>query len=462
MLRKTFMKDKNKKEKTEYISLFEAAKKSGYAQDYLSLLCRWEKLKGKKIGRNWVTTYQWLDEYQRNLISDMALKKNSIAPKKDFKEIKNVERITEKARSKVKVFESIKIACSRLLQQCKRARPQRFASEAQRCGRAELILATSLFFLILLSGFTYAKNPQFFSDLAPLEIMSRSLSQLNNNVKKISVSKINLRPEFLTGFAEQVYQAENQIAYRMSEMRENVFNVGKPIAMIPLQVGKKFVKNVITYPIKIPIKIGDGIEKGFEKSDLVLNSSFGKTNLAIQNSFNNFSKGASVFFRTTDREKEFGRVAGVSTEKIPETEAEIKLSSRISESLDLKIQKIIFKIKKNLFKIQDKLGDTYLAMVDYLFPRIVEPENYLLAMPFYKTHKFLPETKSGGEGVVVMPMEGNISSPNNQEIVERLTASFSDEIEVEPEDSGQFGKIKPKNPALPEEEYLYLIVPMKD
>ena len=32
------MKDKNKKEKIEYISLFEAAKISGYAQDYLGLL----------------------------------------------------------------------------------------------------------------------------------------------------------------------------------------------------------------------------------------------------------------------------------------------------------------------------------------------------------------------------------------------------------------------------------------
>ena len=30
---KTFMKDKNKKEKTEYISLSEAAKKSGYVEN---------------------------------------------------------------------------------------------------------------------------------------------------------------------------------------------------------------------------------------------------------------------------------------------------------------------------------------------------------------------------------------------------------------------------------------------
>ena len=46
-----------------YISLSEAAKLTNYSQDYISLLCRQEKLKGVKIGRNWVTTKQWLKEY---------------------------------------------------------------------------------------------------------------------------------------------------------------------------------------------------------------------------------------------------------------------------------------------------------------------------------------------------------------------------------------------------------------
>ncbi|MBL8030680.1 MAG: hypothetical protein JNN11_05535, partial [Candidatus Doudnabacteria bacterium] len=45
-----------------YISLSEASKQTGYHQDYLGYLCRVGKLKGFKIGRNWVTTQAHLDE----------------------------------------------------------------------------------------------------------------------------------------------------------------------------------------------------------------------------------------------------------------------------------------------------------------------------------------------------------------------------------------------------------------
>lgn len=46
-----------------YISLHEAAKLTDYSQDYVSLLCRQRKLKGIKIGRNWVTTKEWAESY---------------------------------------------------------------------------------------------------------------------------------------------------------------------------------------------------------------------------------------------------------------------------------------------------------------------------------------------------------------------------------------------------------------
>ena len=46
-----------------YISLHEAAKLTNYSQDYISLLCRQKKLKGTKIGRNWVTTKEWVEDY---------------------------------------------------------------------------------------------------------------------------------------------------------------------------------------------------------------------------------------------------------------------------------------------------------------------------------------------------------------------------------------------------------------
>ena len=36
---------------------------TNYSQDYISLLCRRGKMKGEKLGRNWFTTKEWMDNY---------------------------------------------------------------------------------------------------------------------------------------------------------------------------------------------------------------------------------------------------------------------------------------------------------------------------------------------------------------------------------------------------------------
>ena len=46
-----------------YISLKEATKYCNYSQDYLKLRAWQGKLKAIKIGRNWVTTKEWLRDY---------------------------------------------------------------------------------------------------------------------------------------------------------------------------------------------------------------------------------------------------------------------------------------------------------------------------------------------------------------------------------------------------------------
>jgi len=47
----------------DFISLKEASENCAYSQDYLSLRARQGKLKAAKLGRNWVTTLSWLQEY---------------------------------------------------------------------------------------------------------------------------------------------------------------------------------------------------------------------------------------------------------------------------------------------------------------------------------------------------------------------------------------------------------------
>ena len=46
-----------------YISLAEAARLSGVSPDYLNVLVHRGKLKAKKIGRNWVTTEEFVNQY---------------------------------------------------------------------------------------------------------------------------------------------------------------------------------------------------------------------------------------------------------------------------------------------------------------------------------------------------------------------------------------------------------------
>lgn len=51
---------------SQYITLKEAAKISGYHQDYLGQLIRSGKLRGRKIGKDWLTTQSALFEYLRS------------------------------------------------------------------------------------------------------------------------------------------------------------------------------------------------------------------------------------------------------------------------------------------------------------------------------------------------------------------------------------------------------------
>ncbi|MFH1423488.1 MAG: putative metal-binding motif-containing protein [Candidatus Nealsonbacteria bacterium] len=53
----------NNNDNLEYISLQNATKFCVYSQEYLSLRARQGKLKSMKLGRNWVTTKEWLQEY---------------------------------------------------------------------------------------------------------------------------------------------------------------------------------------------------------------------------------------------------------------------------------------------------------------------------------------------------------------------------------------------------------------
>lgn len=70
--------------KDNYISLQEAIKYCSHSQEYLSLRARQGKLKAVKIGRNWVTKKEWLEEY----LTGVEKHNNNLKTKKTKKVIK--------------------------------------------------------------------------------------------------------------------------------------------------------------------------------------------------------------------------------------------------------------------------------------------------------------------------------------------------------------------------------------
>ncbi len=97
-----------------YISLHEAAKLTNYSQDYISLLCRQKKLKGIKMGRNWVTTKEWIQGYinktkgsGQNVISVRVKNGTETEDKTKENESNNLEQEKQcKPLSPIKAYQS--------------------------------------------------------------------------------------------------------------------------------------------------------------------------------------------------------------------------------------------------------------------------------------------------------------------------------------------------------------------
>lgn len=81
------------KSNDNYISLQQASELCDYSQEYLSLRARQGKIKAVKIGRNWVTTKEWINEYVKQI-------KNGNGKLGDgfVKKIEETKKITEREK----------------------------------------------------------------------------------------------------------------------------------------------------------------------------------------------------------------------------------------------------------------------------------------------------------------------------------------------------------------------------
>ena len=75
---------KNQNKNLEYIPLSEAGHILDTSRDYMNVLVRRGKLRAIKLGRNWLTTSEWLNEYQKSVGRPAAGAEIRLHPKSDF------------------------------------------------------------------------------------------------------------------------------------------------------------------------------------------------------------------------------------------------------------------------------------------------------------------------------------------------------------------------------------------
>ncbi len=133
------------KENQNYISLQKATKYCPYSQDYLSLRARQRKLKSIKIGRNWVTTKEWIEEYL-----EKAKEYNNNKNSRVIKTVVPPENlpITEKILSDIVIPESNKVLP---------------------LSKIRLGFTFALIFILLTTGITFGKDSikNVFEDINP-------------------------------------------------------------------------------------------------------------------------------------------------------------------------------------------------------------------------------------------------------------------------------------------------------
>jgi hypothetical protein len=124
---------------SNYISLTEASAASGYSQEYLSLRARQGKLMAVKIGRNWVTTRDWLDCYlkQVEVSKNHAAIINPCVQKRVFKQA--IDNLVDKQLSGDLIKQKIvKIAL----------RPRRYALSSKIIAKSLPLLVVILLILV--------------------------------------------------------------------------------------------------------------------------------------------------------------------------------------------------------------------------------------------------------------------------------------------------------------------------
>ncbi|MCD6500610.1 hypothetical protein J7K42_01165 [bacterium] len=360
----------NNNTKSEYVSLREAAKFCPYSQDYLKLRARQGKLKATKIGRNWATKKEWVDEYLKQV--------NNYKKRMADRKVKKAQEVKKVEKKKTLLTEPIPT-------------PTFTSTTSFHLGRRTRVIAVVCALIFIFSSIGLLFGYPYYGPI---------LKSVGNFVKNGTQNFVITIGEFSSNIGESIGQNAADISDNFSE---NFYN------------------------------------------------NLARSHQFVRDSSEAFLAGFRVF---SDMKNKFAFYIHQDVQSLK------KISKKVSENIYrgvVKLQKIMASMKMFWKRIEAFADNLKYIIIEKTPQKIVEtfkPKKRKEFPAKIPQQKLLPKSKK--KGLITIPSTGR-----DEETIQKIKTSFSDEVRVIPKDEN-YGIIIPIFREKEGQKYIYLMVPLKE
>ena len=492
-----------------YVSLHEASQYANHSADYLNLRARQGKFKAIKLGRNWVTTKEWVNEYlfntykNKNHVSDV-----SVEPVEYIPEIIFVAQPTlaekEYKVAEQSVFSLFKHSLSWL-------------QTASAFAAMLLVLGVSAFYVfkpqininsltnvvINFSKDNYQKLSNNVFEISSnakgsYQAVANSISESGKNIGgnfqdlTIDIDRVKINVKLISKRFSDVVLQELSKSLAIVNANKNFFNhnvedLVSNVRSIQNSDAILVVANMADSVREIPVKLQAYFREDLRNTKQFVFGQYQKIKFSLRGLFKgvyviNVSKGINEGINVVKKPfvelgvfldndvahplaqfvKSFGS-AGKTMQNIARElfngsqRVSVSLGDRIGRGVSIAFRFFgdnTAKLAKNVLDVWDYFANNVRAIPNKLAGVFQKKEN--LAVKTGEEIVFKPVPLAEQKGLVVIPSQGE---DKDEQIKEKIKQSFSDEVKVQQKDA-ESGIIIPVFRDKEGDNYLYLMVPM--
>lgn len=471
-------KNEDKKGNNGYISLNKAAEYSGcYSQEYLSLRARQGKLKAIKIARNWLTKKEWIDEYVEKVNNNYKNRASDIRKiqKKEIIKPTLIQPVSPRAIAVVVALVFVLVSVGTLFAYPYFSPVLKSVANPIKDGAIEVVSDIGEFTSDIGEGIVEAGDnisENIFDFTTNVSVGARPVRDLVVKGPKKFVARISngasLMAEKITNkwarsqrfVSDTFVNLERGIVAYGVGVKEGAKEFGALISggvdenlVSPV---KNFTASIVNDLTKYISQDARAIKKGFQ----ILAQKTKQVPQKVISVFRGRETISREDFGLKQKKEEIGKfirdIGGNIHYKIGLTQ---KFVMGVVQGVVQGVAKGIGEVVKGaklLVRIVDengrfigsKFGDAYRFITQLWHQEVAKREE----AP--KEEVFFPKPEK--EGLIVIP-----STEEDEEIKQKIKASFSDEVRVEPKDKTS-GIIIPIFREREGQKYLYLMVPVKE